>query len=94
MKERLQLSYGTPSAHGRIFSRGLCIFIATCALVMIWYGIWYIRTWYWARQQRMFGIVGYEPDLPLGVAACATGLTLFILSAWLFRRAGATRHGN
>ena len=62
----------------------MCIFIAVCALIMIWYGVWYMQAWYSARKWL---VIGNEGDLGLGIWCCVIGVTLIVLSVWLFRRA-------
>ncbi len=70
----------------RPLGRGLCVFIAFCAVIMVWYGVWYIRAWHSARAWNMSG---NESDLSFGIAACAIGVALIVFSIHMFGRARA-----
>jgi hypothetical protein len=90
MKEPNQLSYATPDARTskRLLGRGPCIFVALCAVIMVWFGIWYIQRWHSARQWK---VEGFQDDLPLGIGAITLGITFVGLSIYLFRYASAAK---
>src|SRR4030095_5974340 len=76
------LAYATPERHrrtGPLIGRGPCVFMAICALLICWYGVYYLQAW------SVFPEKANRNDLWLGVTGCATGVTLFCLSIYLFR---------
>ncbi|HEX8521715.1 MAG TPA: hypothetical protein VF669_05610 [Tepidisphaeraceae bacterium] len=81
------LDYADPEANRRPpllrIGRGASVFVAACTAMMTWYGVWYLQQWWLSSQ---FPPTWYPDDLPLGLFAIATGVTLFWLAVRMFHK--------
>ena len=75
------LPYATPSKRrGPVIGRFGAVVIGIAAIIILWYGFWYIQAWQFDR-------VANRSDRPLSVICFVLGATLLALSVYLFRSA-------